>query len=544
MAGTGGTSLRKVPVETVLAIAMAVSGLILVGLTSQLTFMSDEWELLVVRRGWSAADLLDPFNEHIILAPAIVWKVLLAVFGMDSAMPFQLVAVGAFLLSVALLFAYLRPRVGEWPALIGAFLVLFLGAAFEDLLFAFQLGYYGAAAAGIGALIALDRGTRQGDRIACLLLVVSLAFSSLGIPFVAGALVHILLSSRPKLGRLYVALLPLELWGIWWLGWGHEAESNFSLGNLPDVPEYVLDSAAAGIVSLLGLATGDGSEADQPHLVYGQILLLLGVGAAVARLWRRRAVPAGLVVALAIGLSFWGLTAMNLTEVRLATSSRYQYPSAVFLLLIAGELLRGVRIDPRALAVAGVVALAAAWGGMSLMFREHEDRWLPASDSLKASLAALEIAGASGDPAYTVAFSGNISAPLSEYLDAVSEHGSPAFSAAELEERPEEDRASADATLAEALGLALGPAAGEPGPCREVGTGSPLPWGALNLVNGGQSSVDLAAGRYSDGFPVPLGPLPPGGRASLEVPPDGSGLPWRLSVTGDSLLVCRGSEAV
>ena len=83
---------------------------------------------------------------------------------MDSARPFQVAAIATFLTSVALLYAWLRERTGELAALGGAALVLFLGAAWEDLLWAFQIGYFGSMAAGIGMLLALRRESPRGRR--------------------------------------------------------------------------------------------------------------------------------------------------------------------------------------------------------------------------------------------------------------------------------------------------------------------------------------------------------------------------------------------
>ena len=60
---------------------------------------------------------------------------------------------------------------------------------------------------------------------------------------------------RPRIGRLYVAFVPLALYAIWWLGWGHTAESTFSLDNVLESPKYVFDAASQAMASLLGLAT-------------------------------------------------------------------------------------------------------------------------------------------------------------------------------------------------------------------------------------------------------------------------------------------------
>jgi hypothetical protein len=543
-----GVRWTEDPAPLCLALAVVFSGAIVISLVSQLTFVSDEWELLLNRRGLSPGDLLDPFHEHIVLAPALIYRLLAETFGMDSALPFQVVATAVFLLSAVLLFIHLRPRVGDWPAFLAAALILFLGAAFEDLLFAFQVGFYGSIAAGIGMLMALDRGDVKGDRIACLLLVVSLSFSSNGLCFAAGALVHVLLGPRPRVRRLYVALLPLELWALWWLGWGHTAESDFSLGNLDEVPRYVFEGASAGIVSLLGLATGDGSEPDQPHLIYGKLLLLAGVALAAFRLWRRRRFPRDLAVVLAIALSFWGLAALNLTPERMPTSSRYQYPAAVFILLIAGELLRGVRIPDWTVLAGVVVVVLAAWGGLSLMYREHDERWLPGSNSLRGWLAGVEIARDEIDPSFRIDFR-SIEVPARIYLRAVDEDGSPAYSEAELAARPEFDRGYADGALAAAMGLRLEAAAGGPvSGCQALGDPAAVlsvgP-GTYVVRNEESAAVDVRLGRFSDGLPVGLGPLPPGAPgASLTIPADRSTRPWHLGLGGPGEVeVCATSAA-
>jgi hypothetical protein len=328
---------RRAPLLA-LAIAVLVSGALLLALDSQLTFIADDWELLVAREGWGPDVFLRPFHENIVIGPALIFKFLLAVFGMSSAVPFYVVSIFLFLLSAVLLFVFLRVRVGDWLAFVGAFLTLFLGAAFEDLLWTFQLGYFGSMAAGLGMLLALDRGDERGDRIACGLLAASLAFSSLGLVFAVGALAGVALGSEPRRRRLYVGLLPLALFAVWWLGWGHEAESHISLENLAHLPSYVFNAAAAGITSLLGLATNDGSQPDQAHLIWGQILAPIVAALVALRVVRDKGISRGLTIVLVMAFAFWALAGLNRSGERFPTSSRYQYPSAVFLLLIAGEL--------------------------------------------------------------------------------------------------------------------------------------------------------------------------------------------------------------
>jgi hypothetical protein len=529
--------LRRASIA-VLAIGVLASGALLLSLDSRLTFIADDWELLVAREGWAPDVFLTPFHENIVLGPALVFKSLLAVFGMSSALPFYIVSISLFLLSAVLLFLYLRTRVGDWVALIGALSILFLGAAFEDLLWAFQLGYFGAMAAGLGMLLALDRDDERGDWIACGLLVASLAFSSLGLVFVVGALVSVLLGNAPRGRRLYVALLPLALLALWWIGWGHEAERHVSWENLAHLPSWVFDAAAAGITSLLGLATNDGSQPEQAHLIWGQVLVPVAAGLVALRAVRDREISRGLAVALAIALAFWVLAGLNRSEERFPTSSRYQYPSAIFLLLIAGEALRGLRLPRLAVVLAAVVVAAAAVGGVSLMQREHEDRWEPVADSIRSSLTAVDLAGPSARPDFPVVFPPNITVPARRYLTAVADHGSPALTEAELGERPEAERAGADLTMAQALGLALLPPRSPALRCQRLTasaageTGITLLRGQFTIENQARLPVEVMLGRFSGELSVSLGPVDPGITTSLRVPPDDAAQPWRLGLIG------------
>lgn len=523
-----------------LAIALVASAGLLLALDSHLTFIADDWELLVKRQGWSAGALLDPYHENIVLAPAVLYKLLLAVFGMGSALPFYAVSIFLFAASGALLFVYLRRRVGDWLALLGAVLLLFCGAAFEDLLWAFQMGYFGSALAGLGMLLALDREDERGDRLAAALLAVSLAFSSLGLIFVVGALADLTFSSRLRARRAYVALAPLGLYALWWAGWGHTAQTHLSLHNLEHLLGFVIDAAAAGIVSLLGLATGDGSEPSQPHLIWGKLLLVPLVALIALRVYRAGRLPRGLAIALALGLAFWVLAGLNRDDLRFPASSRYQYPSALFLLLIAAEALRGLRVPRPAVVGAAVVTGLALWGGISLMHREYRERWRPVSDYLRSTLAAVDIAAPHADPGFRISFAPTPSASAHTYLAVVGEYGSPAWSEAELTARPEAERAGADLTMAQALDLALGPphrgrrilacqtlqasAAGD--------TGLTLLHGGFTLENRATGPVDVMLSRFATELSVALGPLEAGDKAALTIPVDESSRPWDLGLKG------------
>ena len=59
----------------------------------------------------------------------MVYKTIQATIGMESLLPYAVASTTAFLLSVVLVYVYVRRRVGDWLALAGLLPILFLGAA-------------------------------------------------------------------------------------------------------------------------------------------------------------------------------------------------------------------------------------------------------------------------------------------------------------------------------------------------------------------------------------------------------------------------------
>ncbi len=194
---------RDHPAVLLAAGAMLVSGGLLLHWLSRVTFWRDEWGFLLHRRGWGVGTFLDPAVEHLAAIPILIYKRPARDHGMDSPLPYQVVAVIGFLTSVALLFVYVRRRVGEWLALAAILPILFLGPSWSDLLFPYQIGFFGSMACGIAAFLCFDRGTRSWDLAAMVLLVAGLLFSDAGIPFVAGAAVEVALRSDRFATRLH-----------------------------------------------------------------------------------------------------------------------------------------------------------------------------------------------------------------------------------------------------------------------------------------------------------------------------------------------------
>jgi hypothetical protein len=519
---------------------MLVSAGLILNFEREITFRLDEWTFLIDRRDFTADSIFLPHNEHIVVGPVLAYKALIALFGTDSARPFQVFEVITFVASVALLYVWLRRRVGEWLALAGCVLILFCGAAGEDLLWPFQIGFFVGMAAGIGMLLALDRPSRGGDVIACLLLLCSLAWSSLGLSFVLAGTVFLVVTGKP-LRRCWVVAIPFALYVIWYARWGHYATNSLSFDNLLASPTYVFDGFASSISSLLGMATPR-DEAPVTSLSWGRVLVVVGLIGAGFRIWRVRSVPRTFWVVLALGVSFWFLAALNSGPDRPPNSGRYQYIGAVFVLMIAAELLRGVRPSRNTIIAVFGVSAVVLLSSIDYL-NQLSDDGSQGGNVIRADLAAVEIARDVVNPGFipdaSFAGTGDVHIPAGLYLQLADDSGSPAFTPEELATAPEYARAFGDVTLARAERLALQPAgAGAPASgCRELDAGSPtivdLSPGIVVLQAAPGSSAQVRLRRFAaESFPVALGRLAAGEPERLGLPRDRSDQPWQLLVTG------------
>ncbi|HVD38456.1 MAG TPA: hypothetical protein VNC15_06460 [Solirubrobacterales bacterium] len=547
------------PVLLLLTWLFGASAFLLLYLGSKLTFLLDDWEFLLYRHGVNADSVLDPHGEHIVALPVLIYKALLATVGMGSALPYRVVSVGLFLLSAALLFVYLRRRVGDWPALAATAIVLFLGVAWEDLLWSFQMTYFGAVAAGLGALLALEREDRRGEALACALLVVSILFSSLGLSFAIGAAVHVLLLAERR-RRLYVFLVPLAVYALWWLGWGHTAESSLSFHNLVRTPLYVLDGLANSVGSATGLVND--SVAVHDRLFWSRPLAVALVFLAAWRLYRLPRVPHWFWVVLATGGSFWILAGFNQMPGREADASRYQYLGVVFGFMLAAEVLRpelerGLRIGRTALAAIAVVTVFSVAGNLDQLHDAYEGTYHPISQLEKAGLGALDITEATVDPGFVlsedVVDTGFVNVDAGSYFAARDKYGSPAYSETEIAAAPQFVRYAADKVLFGALAIELetlrGAALTRQLPtkaCETVtseGGASPLlqvPPGGI-LIRAGRAPIErFEVSRFSAGSaPVLIAGIGVGEAGRLAIPPDKAKTPWKLRlITKAPALVC------
>jgi MFS family permease len=547
--------VRRGAAAALLGLALLAAAVALLSYGHGLTWFQDSWEFLMNRRDFSADALLTPHNEHIVLIPVLITQLSLRLFGMDSMLPEQVVLTALLLGTAALVFVYVRRRVGPWPALMAALLLAFLGPAWQDLLWPFQIGFAGSALTGVAMLLALEREDRRWDAAACALLALSIGFSSLGLAFAVAAAVDIL-QRRRSLGwrRAYVVAVPLALYALWYLGWGHDAENHLSAHNALVSPRYVVEGLSAAIGSLLALATIFDEAVGRSHWGYAALAVLVGL-AVFARVRGRRFAP-GLWPVLAAAATFWFLAGFNAIPGREAWSSRYLYVGALFVLLIAAELLKGVRPSRWALVAGGAATLVVV--GFNLVpLREGRDFFKAQTVLTRADLGAIEIAAGSVEPGFRLppeiagtSFLNEIEA--GEYLTAVDEYGSPAYTPAELADAPEAGRKQADLVLANALPLSIEASApagsGAGGRCVEVSgaagpDASPLPLRpgvtTVEFAPGGPGTIRLRRFAAAE-YPLVSEGIAGGSTTRLNVPRDRSARPWLLQAeAAQGATVCR-----
>lgn len=537
---------------------MAASATVILVKGRGLSFSFDEWDWVVGRVPWRVDVLLTPHNGHLSLVPVLIFKVLFVTAGLKAYWVYRTLLLALHLACALLVFVYAWRRVGYGLGVAAAALVLFFGAAWNDLLVAFQISFLLPVATGLAALLALERRVRASDGLSSLLLTVGVASSSLGLSFALGATVEIL-STPGQRRRIWIVLVPAALYLAWYVAYRNDPHNiQGTVGplgpalrvNLPGLPAYVATAVGAACTGLLGLA-----------LDWGRALAVALVAMLVWHLARSGALTprfAGLLVAAG---SYWALLAAIRGQISGPTESRYLYLGGVFVLLLAAEAAAGASPNGVALAVAAALVVAAAasnyrqLGSAVAGLRSN-------SQAIEAELGAVELAGPALDQGYRPdpGRLPNVTAGL--YFRAVRKLGSPAATPAEIERLPEPAREAADTVLAQALGVEIAerpPRGRAPVVETAAGTvsssrgcslfrpavpGNPvavvLPPNGLVIVPSGPAPAEVRARHFASGFPPgTIANLP--GRVSsvVRIRPGRRPLAWHAQISAAApVLLC------
>ena len=310
-------------------IAAAIAGCAaILWLSRSFTFYFDEWTLILPSdTGWTT--YLQPHNEHPAILLKLIYAGLLATVGMRSYLPYMAVLLALHATTVVLLFELVRRRAGDVIAIAAALLLLVLGAGWENLLWAFQVGFVGSVACGLGALLVMEPATPR-MWLAALLLFGSLLFSGIGLFFLIAAAVWLALTRDRR--RELVWLAPVALAFIaWYLAYGRSGATTSLTGNLQALPLYVAWGLAASVAGLIGQS------------LYGPALLVVAV-AAIGFSWFRHR-PDGFTIGIAVALlAFYIVIGLGRAQIGYQQSGagRYVYEGAIFWILLLADSARGL----------------------------------------------------------------------------------------------------------------------------------------------------------------------------------------------------------
>jgi hypothetical protein len=432
---------------------LAAAGVFLLWATRGLTFLMDEWNFVQSRLDWNADAFLVPHNQHLLALDILLYKLLFVTVGLRDFLPYRLMAITVHLLAVALLFEFARRRIGPVLAAALAIPLLVFGSGWFVLLFPFNVQWTISLAALIAVIMLLERPSRRRDVLAGVLLLISLAASSLGVAAAVGVLVALLV--RPdRWRRVWVALVPLALYGVWFLDYGVDAPkapgSEWTIA-----PMYLFHLAAGAVGGLLGLALRQPAVADRPFLSHAVHVLTLGLALALAvELIRRRArLTTAQIVLVTTTAVYWITLMVSRAYQHEPYSTQYVYVGAALVALLVAAFLPAPPTRPVLLgAVVAVAAISTALNVAVLLNNAKQRRW--EANMATAEVTAIEIARKTVHPMYhpdeDPARATQVSAGT--YLHAVDRLGStPAVSQAKLLELPEVARSQADAVLVAGL---------------------------------------------------------------------------------------------
>ena len=150
---------------SVLALVCAASILVLTILGTRLTFFNDDWYFLLQRPGLEGSSVLSPHNGQLVVGVDLSYKALVALWGFDQ-LPFRLLLSAAVSAVGVVVYLLVAERIGPLLGIVAATLIVFLGPAWEALLFYASIGPVAALAAGLAALLLLQRDTPRRNAAA------------------------------------------------------------------------------------------------------------------------------------------------------------------------------------------------------------------------------------------------------------------------------------------------------------------------------------------------------------------------------------------
>jgi hypothetical protein len=323
----------------------AIAWPVLMVFARETTFRGDDWDLFAGRSLSDPFGLMRPFNEQWVAVPAVIVRLIFAVVGMHSYLPYLGVLLLLHIATAAAIWRIVTTLSGTGQGLAAAAVVLFLGAGYENLYQAFQIGMVLSSAAGLWAIKVLWFDRRPG--LAALLLLVSVASHSIGAVFVGVAVLLTLAERRRSNVWLLLPIVALVLWTLVFDLPSLAARGGSFSSSVALLPGFVLIGFTAAVGSVFGSSVTVGVI----------VLALLAVGA--VRLGPRPANPAIALAAIAGLVAEYALVGVSRAELGIGAVvwSRYLYVGVLFVLIAVAAWFGDIRRVPARWRGSAAVAL-------------------------------------------------------------------------------------------------------------------------------------------------------------------------------------------
>lgn len=518
--------------EAIFAVVMAIGALALLYWHRDIGPWLDEWPLLIARDGVGAQQLFGEHNGHLMLLPVLVYKLVGVLFSPGATWPLAVVSTGLQMLVATLVFVFVRRRLGSWPALLIGVLVLFLGTGWEVIVWSVNIGWLGAFAAGLGALLVFETGDSRRIRMwSSALLLVALCCGGIGLVFVLGIATGVFWRER-RTKTLAVVAMPLVFYTVWYLVWGLDYHHEYGLDQ---APRFIADMVAYGFGGVMGMS-----------VEWGRSIAVLAAGATFVALSRQGRIRAGTALVLSMPLLFWGLTAIARAGWAPADGSRYIFVSGVLILLALAELTRGARLSQGAW-VAAAALFVFVLAGNVVALKDGAAIMRDLSASSRADLTAIAIAGSRAvaqsnyDPVDANLWPNRKPAAYELLTEGGAKFDE---SPAELAHAAPAHRAKVDGALAALTPIVVSQATRRRGTCRTTAAGSPqveTSLGRTPVYVSAHKPLEVWARRYGDSFSDrPATELRPG-RHLLSVDLGNDIRPWVIRLRSEAAItVCTG----
>jgi hypothetical protein len=317
----------------------------------------------------NAPGIWEPHVGHWSTTPALVFRLLTAIFGVDSYLPFALVITALHLGAVHLVWRIARRSgVNGWIATAAAAAFTFFGSGAENILWAFQIGYVGALVCGLAAFLLAwdDSGSRARFAATVAVSVFSLTWSGTAIPLVVATAAMVWWRQGWR-RALIAAVVPAAVYLVWYA---------VAAAGIPR-PAVDLGELGPAAVQFIGVLLILGVAAIFPSIVVGCLVVLCFVIWLVPTLRRREARVAAAAPLLLLGAAalFIVIAAVSRAEMSVGSGRSGRYMYLVVLLcvpILSYAVGRAAARFRSGVPVAVTVLLALGWFQLGLLITEAE----------------------------------------------------------------------------------------------------------------------------------------------------------------------------